>query len=140
MQKYITKTDQIDAMLAEVDRQCTNAINSGQGLFIEYSIKKPEKAQTDKQRSARHVFLRQLAKELNDAGIDMKTVYAKSPEVPWSEDSMKDFWKKVLLSSKSKNSTEKQTTLDDSDIHMIMCKYFAQAHGFACPPWPSRQG
>jgi hypothetical protein len=56
---------------------------------------------TKQQNKALHMYLEHLAQELNDAGLDMRTVLKPEVEIPWSKETAKlHLWhpiQKVLL-------------------------------------------
>ncbi len=72
---------------------------------------------TTPQRNAMHLYFRQLAEVLNDAGLDMVKVLSEGTEIPWTEHSVKkEIWGKVMLAITDKTST---TQLDRTEVGMI---------------------
>jgi hypothetical protein len=137
----ITKPSDIDNAFCVLDRLATDAINDGKCLYIDAVDEKPERYQTPKQRSALHVWLRHLAKNLNGAGFTRKHVMITTGEIidlDWCEDSAKLLiWKPILSALKSKSSTESQSTTDHDLVYRHIVRFFGEK-GIECPPWPSR--
>jgi hypothetical protein len=102
-----------------------------------------EKQKTDRQRNATHLWCEQLAKVLNDAGID-QTLYFKEYakkgfKVPWTKISVKEtFIKTVLASMSGKLSTEEMNTVEPGEICQAIGKRLSETTGITPPPFPSR--
>ena len=124
---------------SEVERQQLLERIDNAPIGTEVEITPP--GMTAKQRNALHVWCEMTAKGLNDAGLDMITVLSHHAEIPWSKDSFKErIWKPALKAMTNKDSTEAQTTVDPSDVYLVLARHFAQTQGFTVPPWPSRRG
>lgn len=112
-----------------------------QGIEFEAHITN-EKEKTEAQRSALHVWCRQLAKAFNDAGLDMRAVLREDAEIPWTEHSVKEnIYKPVLKALTGKKSTEDQNTTDPSQVRDVICRHLANNEataGLEIPPWPTR--
>lgn len=95
---------------------------------------------TDKQRGALHVWCRQCAEVLNEAGITCTILHPftkQEIEMPWTMELFKNnIYKFVLEAMTGKRSTEEQTTVDPSDVAMVISRRYAE-NGLQCPPWPS---
>ena len=93
---------------------------------------------TDKQNASLHVFLRELVKVLNDAGLDMKAVLKPDVEIPWTEESAKNFlWRPIQEVMTDHESTTECSTTDYNAIHMVLSRHLGEKLGIQCPPWPS---
>tara|TARA_R110000803_G_C11860369_1_gene307089 strand:- start:25 stop:363 length:339 start_codon:yes stop_codon:yes gene_type:complete len=97
---------------------------------------------TDLQRSAIHVWFRQVADHLNNEAIDRTVVLeelsTRGIDIQWSEQNFKEVWKGVQEKMIEKDSTEDLSTVDFEPIYQGLCIYFSQQHGVALPPFPSR--
>ena len=94
---------------------------------------------TDKQRSSVHVWCRQVAQVLNDAGLDMKKVLNDDIEIPWTEHSVKEHMYKVVLAAMSgKESTESMDTTEPGQVCNVIARHLSQNKGVTLPPFPSR--
>jgi hypothetical protein len=82
------------------------------------------------------------AKTLNEAGIyrKRKAVFGNQEiEMPWTGISFKeDVYKYVLEAMTGLQSTEEQSTVNPSDVAMVISKQYAE-NGLVCPPWPSNR-
>ena len=104
-----------------------------------------KRTKTPTQRNAEHLWLRQLADMLNDAGYDMvlflETLDAEDTTVPCTMESLKErFWKVILKHMKNKDSTEDETTVDPNELYQAACRIISEKFGLVPPPWPSRHG
>jgi len=101
-----------------------------------------DKNYTPKQRGALHVWCEMCAKTLNDAGIyrKRKAVFGDQEiEMFWTMGSFKeDVYKYILSAMIGLDSTEKQNTVNPSDVALVISKQYAE-NGLTCPPWPSRR-
>jgi hypothetical protein len=94
---------------------------------------------TEKQRSALHVYLRQVVNALNDAGLDQRVVLKPEVEIPWTEASAKEhLWRPIQKLMTDKVSTTELDTVDPSDIHRVLDKHLAERFGISFP-WPSKE-
>ena len=106
----------------------------------EVEVSLAEKAMTPKQQSAVHVYIRQIAQALNDAGLDMKSVLKPEVEIPWTEYSVKEFiWRPVQKSMIGKDSTTDLNSAEPSDVHRVVDRHLAEKFGIS-RPWPSKSG
>ena len=132
-----TYTD-IDSALKEVDQFATTALNKNKAAYIKVSTNKD---MTDAQRGALHVFCDLYAKALNDAGFQRKRVKLNGDivEEDWNKITFKeDIYKVMLKALTMKESTEKQSTIEPSDVANHINRHFAQTRGITVP-WPSRR-
>ncbi len=131
---------QIDPLLRTIDQRATEAINSGQKLYVQFGTDKPTRKMTSKQRSALHVWCDLFAKALNDAGQYRKKVLFSTGEVvevDWTKESFKeDVYKVVLEALSGKDSTEKQDSVEPSAVADHVNRHIGQAKGVTVG-WPS---
>jgi hypothetical protein len=98
---------------------------------------------TDAQRNAAHVWIRQVAQVLNDAGIDKRVVIHKMAtrglDVRWTEESFKaDVYRPIFAAVSAKSSTEEASTIDHGIVVEGITKWIGQEFGVVLPPFPSR--
>ena len=107
---------------------------------VEVSIKKVSGKYSKSQRGALHLWCEQCAKTLNDAGIyrKRKAVFGDQEiEMFWSMESFKeDVYKYILNVMTGLESTEDQTSINPSDVALVISKQYAE-NGLICPDWPS---
>ena len=98
-----------------------------------------DRQRTHTQNNCLHKWLRQLAEDLNDAGLDMKKTLRHDAEIPWDMDRAKDFmWRPVQLAMTGEESTAEQITEAYPKIYEVIVRHLAQTHGFTAPPLPDR--
>ena len=99
---------------------------------------------TDKQRGSLHVGCAQLAKILNDQGIErlvvIEALEKHGIELEWDMYGIKQIYKVILKALSDKDSTEDQDTVEPSKVWNAMGKFFAIRLGVIIPPWPSNRG
>ena len=134
----IERHTQINDVLCKIDAQATARINAGSKLTIEIHDNK----YTKKQRGSLHVWCDMCAQVLRDHGM---TCEVKHPfnnttyELPWTGSLFKEnVYKFVLNAMTGKTSTEDQSTINPSDVAMVINKRYAD-NGLVCPPWPSKR-
>jgi hypothetical protein len=116
----------------------------GTNPVFEFSSGKAEQPKTDAQRSAIHIWFRQVAEVLNDAGLDKRVVIEKLSkrgiDMPWTESSVKaDIYKPIFQVVHDKKSTEDAGTTDHDKVYHGLVKWFGQEFGVPLPPFPSRE-
>lgn len=105
-------------------------------------ISKPKKSYSGSQRGALHVWCGMCAEVLNGADIyrKRKAVFGDGEiEMPWCMESFKqDVYKYVLEAMTGKTSTEDQSSVNPSDVAIVISKQYSE-NGLICPPWPSNR-
>ena len=103
---------------------------------------------TDKQRGSLHVGCAQLAKILNDQGIErlvvIEALEKHGIELEWDMYGVKQIYKVILKAltkddPEPKESTEDQSTAEPSKVWGAMGKFFAIRLGVIIPPWPTKE-
>lgn len=90
------------------------------------------------QNRALHLWFRLLAEELNDAGLDMRTVIREDVEIPWSESSVKEYiWRPVQKALQQKESTTEADRTDYTEVRDVIERHLGQKFGVHVPPWPT---
>jgi len=102
-----------------------------------------DKPKTDAQRNAVHLWIREVAKVLNDNGIDKRVVIHKMAtrglDTQWTEESFKaDVYKPIFQAVAAKQSTEEANTTDHDVVIQGLQKWVAQEWGVVLPPFPDR--
>lgn len=95
---------------------------------------------TPKQFDAEHVWFRQCAEKLRDAGVDMKMILeGAKAAIPVTETSFKEVcYKPVLKVMSGKDSTTKQNTKEPAEVREVLHRHFAEEHNVQLPEWPTR--
>jgi stalled ribosome rescue protein Dom34 len=95
------------------------------------------KKRTIQQNKALHKYFDNLAKSLNSAGLDMKTVLKPGVDIPWSKESVKEFiWKPIQRAYKIKDSTTALETKDINIIYETITRHLGEKFGIT-EPFPS---
>jgi len=92
------------------------------------------KQRTITQNRALHLAFTMLAEELNTAGLDMKTVFQRKPEVmiPWDTESVKKYlWKPIQKAQLSKESTTQLSTVEIDKVFDTLNRFLAEAFGIS---------
>jgi len=93
---------------------------------------------TSKQNNALHLYLAQLSKALNDAGLDMKAVLKPEVEIPWTPENVKNhLWRPVQRIYLNKESTTELTTDEISKVYDVINRHLAK-FGISVP-FPSEE-
>jgi len=130
----------IDTALKYVDKACTDGLKVGDKLCV-YVGEKPPKGMTTKQRGALHIWCELFATALNDAGKPRKKVLFNGDivDVDWNMIMFKEeVYKPMLLALSGKISTEKQNTVDPSDVANHINRHIGQTYGVTVG-WPSNR-
>lgn len=99
------------------------------------------KRRTVTQNNALHLWLGQLSKTLNDAGMDMKKTLKPHVEIPWTMHSAKDhLWRPIQIAITGEESSTEPKRGDYSAIYETICRHLAQSHGITAPEWPIKNG
>jgi hypothetical protein len=71
-----------------------------------------------------------VAKELNDAGLDLRAVLKPTVEIPWGTESIKTFlWKPVQKLQLGKESTTELTTQEIDKVYETLNRFLGEKHG-----------
>jgi len=106
-----------------------------ENLYLEVEITRKAKQRTDQQRKAIEVYCRELAKTLNDAGLDQRAVFAKMKEgvdIPWSQDTVKDtLWRRIQVAILGKESTTKLNADEVTRVYDTLNRWTGTTFGIA---------
>lgn len=98
------------------------------------------KQRTKLQNSALHLYCKLLADALNDAGLDMKKVLTKKPDIPWTKYSVKEYlWRPIQDAMTGKESTVDQNRIDYNKIHKVLDRHLLEKFSISVE-WPVREG
>jgi len=108
---------------------------------MSHQINEQPKQRTDQQRKAIEVFCRNLAKTLNDAGLDQRAViqhFKEGVEIPWSQDAVKDsIWRIIQQAMVKKESTVDLEPKEVSQVYEVVNRFTAENFGVSVP-FPDR--
>lgn len=110
--------------------------------YLEIDVRVRERQRSDQQRKAIEVYCRELAKALNDAGLDQRSVLAamsEGVEIPWRQESIKDvLWRRVQTAQTGKQSTTQLSRQEVGQIYEIVNRWTSDTFGVGVP-WPERE-
>lgn len=96
---------------------------------------------TNKQNAAMHVYFELVAEALNDSGYDMqKVLELKTVSIPWNKELVKEtLWRPIQEAMTGKESTTEISTVEPSDIYLVLHRHLAEKLGIDVP-WPDVRG
>lgn len=99
-----------------------------------------EKQRTQLQNNSLHLWLTQVAQELNDKGLDVRQVLqmSKRQEIPWTMESVKShLWRPVQEAYMGEKSTTRASSTEFTEVYDILNKTLIEKLGVVVP-WPNR--
>lgn len=85
---------------------------------------------TPQQNRALHLYLRELAQALNDAGLDMRAVLKPGVSISWTEEMAKNYlWRPIQKIMTNIESTADLDKLDVSEIYKVLDRHIAEKFG-----------
>ena len=91
---------------------------------------KQRKKLTPAQRNALHLWFRQIAAALNDAGYSVAKTLKHDVEIPWNETLIKELiYRPVMLAMTKNQSTEELNTKDPSEIYEVLNRHLGEKLG-----------
>ena len=127
--KMILKTHKAKSELAE------KILNSKGPVLVECLFDTGTRSAA--QNSAMHLYFTQLAQELNDAGLDVRSTLREDIDHEWNKDLVKELiWRPIQVAMKGKDSTTKLFKMEVSDIYETINRHMAEKFGISVP-WPS---
>ena len=89
---------------------------------------------TKQQNNALHLYCRNLAEALNDAGYDMKRTIKQDVDIPWSDDLVKNFlWRPIQKAVTGKDSTAHLKKEQYNEVYQILNRHLADKFGVSVP-------
>jgi hypothetical protein len=128
--------------IIDSDKKLQNVLGEVCKMFQEHKYLRV-KIETGMQRSlaqnaALHKYCELLAKELNDAGLDMKKVLTKKPDIPWSMLTVKEhLWKPIQEAMTGKTSTAQAEKKEYIDVYEVLNRHISGKFGLSVP-WPCK--
>lgn len=84
---------------------------------------------TTSQNKALHRWFSELATELNNRGLDMRTVLKPTVEIPWDEKMVKEhLWRPIQKVMLGKQSTTELTTADVNKVYEVIDRHLLKTH------------
>ena len=127
-------------VLIDIDGDEASAIKTVANILAMYEIvgiKRHEKKRTGPQNNSLHLWLTQLAKELNDAGFDLKSITREGYKIPCTMNNLKEeIWRPTQISLFGKKSTTKVSTTQIQEIYLVIDKAISERTGVHVE-WPS---
>lgn len=98
-----------------------------------------KKQRTNKQNDSLHLYFRQLAEDLNDSGLDQRTVLKPSVEIPWTEQAVKkQLWAPIQKAMIGEQSTTELNTKQVSEVYEVLNRHISTKWGVHTP-FPSNE-
>ena len=108
----------------------------GDGKTILYYIK--DTSRSDRQNNAMHLWFRQVAEELNDAGCWVKHPFSDTLEIPFTEVLVKEMlYKPIIKTMYDKSSTAKLTPIQLSEAAEVLMRWLSE-HKQVYVPFPQQ--
>jgi len=102
------------------------------GEVLVYSIK--PYGRTEKQNNAMHLWFRQMAEQLNDAGYANKHPFNDQIEIPFTEGLVKEMlYKPIIKAMYQKTSTTKLTGRELSEAAEVLVRWLSEKKGIYVP-------
>ena len=102
------------------------------GTVLTYKIR--EENRTERQNGAMHMWFRQIADKLNDAGDWARHPYSDTLEIPFTDVLVKEMlYKPVIKSMYEKNSTAKLTVRELSESAEVLVRWLSEHRGVYVP-------
>lgn len=122
--KTIKFTKRFDALLPNDQEAVRFLANLEDRELVEFHV--VERQRTKKQNNTIHRYLRALVHDLNEAGLDMRTVLKPEVEIPWTEESAKEFlWRPIMKILFDIESTCDMTTDQVNEVYQILSRHLA---------------
>jgi hypothetical protein len=104
----------------------------GDGKKILYAIK--DTTRSDRQNNAMHLWFRQIAQELNDAGYWVRHPFSDKLEIPFTEVLVKEtLYKPIIKSMYNKSSTANVTPRELSEAAEVLIRWLSEHKGVYVP-------
>ena len=97
------------------------------------------KRRTNQQNRALHLFCKNTATVLNDAGYSVAKTLRHDVEIPWTAVLVKELlWRVVQEAMTGKHSTTELNTVDPSEIYEVLSRHLGERLGLHVE-WPSEE-
>jgi hypothetical protein len=129
----ITNEYQRDLAIAELQKK----FNENSYLQIQMTT---VKRRTSRQNNAIHVYCREAAKDLNEAGCDQRKVLKPSLAIPWTMESFKDnLFKPIMQAMFGIESTTQLKTGQVGEVYEALNRELSEKFGVSTE-FPDRGG
>ena len=130
MEQIINSQESLNAYKQYLDKQFE------QHKYLRVSLKNG-KQRTLRQNAALHLFCKQVADALNDAGFDFRLFIKDGYPVPWTEELAKDYlWRPIQKAVTGKISTTKPERHEYVEIYDVLNAKLAEEGIYV--PWPQK--
>jgi hypothetical protein len=103
-----------------------------QGNHLVYSIKPA--GRTERQNNAMHLWFREMAEKLNDAGYSNAHPFNDQVEIPFTEGLVKEMlYKPIIKAMYQKTSTTKLTGRELSEAAEVLVRWLSEKKGIYVP-------
>ncbi len=103
-----------------------------EGGYYLYSIKPA--GRTERQNNAMHLWFRQMAEQLNDAGYSNAHPFNDQVEVPFTEGLVKEMlYKPIIKAMYQKTSTTRLTGKELSEAAEVLVRWLSEKKGIFVP-------
>lgn len=96
------------------------------------------KQRTLRQNSSLHLYLKQLSKELNEAGYDMKKTLKPDVDIPWDDEgkmAKEHLWRPIQQILLDKESTVEPERMEYVKVYEVLNRHLSAKFGISVP-WP----
>ena len=107
----------------------TDQFNSGKHYL--YYIKPA--GRTEKQNNAMHLWFRQMAEQLNDAGFSATHPFNDQIEIPFTEGLVKEMFKPIIKAMYDKKSTRGLSGREVSEAAEVLVRWLSEHKGIYVP-------
>lgn len=106
--------------------------------YLRVSVK-TGKQRTDTQNRALHLFFTQLAKTLNDGGLDFRLTIKEDVDVPWTPELVKEYmWRPIQKTLTGQQSTTKPEREMYGMIYEVLSRHLSEKLNVYVP-WPCKE-
>lgn len=110
-----------------------------QQTFHQTTSPSKEKQRTGTQNKSMHAYFKMKADQLNDLGLDMKTVLALEVRVEWTPASFKEYFKAMAKKMLEKSSTTELSTKEVNQVYLNIEKNLAEQLYAEIIPFPTNE-
>jgi hypothetical protein len=122
----VDKKDKLDFFISFVKDQYES------GKYILYTIK--DTTRSDRQNNAMHLWFRQIAEKLNDAGYWVRHPFSDNFEIPFTEVLVKEMlYKPTAKAMFNKETTTKLTPSELSEAAEVLVRWLSEHKGVYVP-------
>ena len=113
-------------------RHAISQIENNTDLTV--TIERTKRKRTTSQNAAIHKYFTLLADQLNDAGLDMRKVLTKRPDIPWSGETVKiHIWREVQTAMGLGESTAALNREQVTMVYEVVARFLSERFGVFVP-------